>query len=163
MIKLNTSIPIDEWAEFRKLTRTVDASSAIRMAIDEWSAAHDGNTEPIVVERGISIKSDRPGRPYLKAGVKTVIVHFRIDAKAWEKFLSASVGLLPNQAPLNAVRWIIATRGGDLEALQRQEEAAQALCNANLARLPHSVLISILGAMASYGAISKDELPTWAL
>lgn len=163
MIKLNTSIPIDEWAEFRKLTRTVDASSAIRMAIDEWSAAHDGNTEPIVVERGISIKSDRPGRPYLKAGVKTVIVHFRIDAKAWEKFLSASVGLLPNQAPLNAVRWLVATRGGDMEALQRQEEALDLLCNADLSRLPHAVLLSIINTMAAFGAISQSELPAWAL
>ena len=124
MIKLNTSIPLDEWSRFRKLTRTMEASTALRYAITEWSDAHKGNTEPVIMERDPQVADARPGRPSVKPGIKTMIVHFRIEREEWERFLALSVGLLPNQAPLNAVRWLVATRGGDMEALQRQEEAS---------------------------------------
>ena len=92
-----------------------------------------------------------------------MIVHFRIEREEWARFLELSVGLLPNQAPLNAVRWLVATRGGDMEALQRQEEALDLLCNADLSRLPHAVLLSIINTMAAFGAISQSELPAWVL
>ena len=163
MIKLNTSIPLDEWSRFRKLTRTMEASTALRHAITEWSKAHAENTEPVIMDRDPQVADARPGRPSVKPGIKTMIVHFRIERVEWERFLALSVGLLPNQAPLNAVRWLVATRGGDMEALQRQEEALDLLCNADLSRLPRAVLLSIINTMAAFGAISQSELPAWVL
>lgn len=162
MIKLNANVPSDEWELFRKLTRTVDASTAIREAIETWSAAHDGNTEAITMEHAPARK-EGPGRPFVKPGVRSQVVHFRIDKEVWDRFVQNSVGLLPGQAPLNAIRWVIKELGGDIEMSSKLAEASDLLFNAVLSKLPYNTLIFFLGAMRVHGAISAEDCPQWLL
>lgn len=155
-----TNVPADELQEFRRVTRNLSESAAVRAAIAAWVEAHSGNTEPIQVERP-TVEKDTPGRPQLKPGVETASVHFRVDGDLFGKLLSLSVGLSQNAAILNAIRWYVMTNGDALECQLRDSELYGAIASADMGKVPNSVLYSIVSTLAAFGAIDRDALPEW--
>ena len=155
-----TNVPADELQEFRRVTRNLSESAAVRAAIAAWVEAHRGNTDPIQVERPTVVK-DTPGRPQLKPGFETASVHFRVDGDLFNELIAFSVGLSQNAAILNAIRWYVETKGEALEIALREQELANAIIDADFASVPKSVLYSIVGTLAAFEAIDKDALPEW--